>query len=696
MPRGSEHRQVRSPAADGRPDLACCRPRMKATQTAFVGVTMAWDDGLFGKQRAAAAHVGSHARLLAGPGTGKTHTLTRRVVKLVTDDGISPENILAVAFTRVNSHDLRRSVAAGLVAHDILRMPTVSTLHSYALRQLLRNSSLITSLPQPIRIADDFEEKNIIRVDIAQALGADQNQVRQKFEELSGDWQSLAVEDHQYRPADPRFIGAWQEHRAIYGYTLRSELVWQLKHALEENPDAFDLGGPTSHLLVDEYQDLNKCDLAIVQALSARGAEVFCVGDDDQSIYGFRGAHPAGIRGFLDDYKGAAPLELEICWRCDRAIIRVATHVANLDPRRLEKPMQPCDGAGEGEVHLLRFPEQVAEARSIASICRHLIDGEGYSPEDILVLLRSDHRGRYSSALQPALNGVGLEVKVRADRGTPLDEPDGRHLLSVMRLALNAHDDLPWRTLFQLVGRRNSIGAKTILALHDLATEAGLRFCDALRRVDEDPRLVGRGGLVQREVAAVCALTAQLSHLNAQVAAGPLDVSQRQALRRQLLDGLSRFAERLIESPEARHTALAYVERVAEGAEVATYEDLLAALTSPEDTLDQELDAGKVNILTMHRAKGLTAKAVIIVGAEEQLLPGDAAGNALADERRLLYVALTRAKHYLYVTFCNRRTGAQAWSGSDAGNPRRTLTPFLRGAMPVESGGAYVSSLVSS
>ncbi|MDY7077149.1 MAG: UvrD-helicase domain-containing protein [Chloroflexota bacterium] len=194
-------------------------------------------------------------------------------------------------------------------------MPRISTLHSYALRQLLRNSGLITSLPQPLRIADDFE-KNIIRADIAQMLGGlSDRQMRNKFAELSSDWQSLAVEDLGYQPADPRLMGAWQEHRKIYGYTLRSELVWQLKHAAEENPDEFDLEGNIQHLLVDEYQNLNKCDLAVIRILAERGAEVFCAGDDDQSIYGFRRAHPAGIRRFLDEYQPSTPLELDIRWR---------------------------------------------------------------------------------------------------------------------------------------------------------------------------------------------------------------------------------------------------------------------------------------------------------------------------------------------------------------------------------------------
>lgn len=168
---------------------------------------MAWHDGLSGRQLEAARHTGTHARMLAGPGTGKTLVLTRRMVKLITEDGVPPENILAVAFTRINAYDVRKTVADELAQYGV-SIPRISTLHSYALRQLLRNSGLITSLPQPLRIADDFEENNIIRADISQTLDLSKREIRDKFTELSSDWQSLAVENPGYQPADPRFMGA--------------------------------------------------------------------------------------------------------------------------------------------------------------------------------------------------------------------------------------------------------------------------------------------------------------------------------------------------------------------------------------------------------------------------------------------------------------------------------------------------------
>lgn len=274
-----------------------------------------------------------------------------------------------------------------------------------------------------------------------------------------------------------------------------------------------------------------------------------------------------------------------------------------------------------------------------------------------------------------------------------MDESPGRYLLCLMRLSVDDGDDLSWRTIFCHVDRRNQIGSTTISHIYAYATQEGFRFYQALQRIEENPAVIPRGTFVRREMATVRELTAQLADLAAAELPDLQDESERARPRGQLLGRLADFAEGIIPVQETRQVVLAHLREVAEGADVATFGGLLGALTSPEDTFDQELEPGKINILTMHRAKGLSAKAVIIVAAEEQLIPGDAVGEHLDDQRRLLYVALTRAKHHLYVTYCNKREGAQKYSGSDLGNPRRTLTPFLRGAMPVESGTQYVASL---
>ncbi|MEW6367743.1 MAG: UvrD-helicase domain-containing protein [Acidobacteriota bacterium] len=153
---------------------------------------MAWDDHLLPEQRVAAAHSGAHARLLAGPGTGKTLTLTRHICYLVERKCIPPEEIVAVTFTRAAARELRRRT------EDVLgtgRAPRVSTLHSFALRQLLRNATRVTALPQPLRIADDWEERHIILEDLKSLLGLKWvNEARALLNDLSADWQSLTAD----------------------------------------------------------------------------------------------------------------------------------------------------------------------------------------------------------------------------------------------------------------------------------------------------------------------------------------------------------------------------------------------------------------------------------------------------------------------------------------------------------------------
>lgn len=251
-------------------------------------VSSTWADGLTEEQVIAASHTGSHARLLAGPGTGKSHTLSRRILFLIKETGIKPSEILVLAFTRIAVRDLRKSISRQLQEYSD-DLPYIATIHSFALRQLMRNALIITDLPQPFRIADDWEERWIIYEDLKDLLAYDVGKVKGKFAELSADWETLQLDPSSGQPnrADPKFVGAWQQHRRTYGYTLRAELVYQLKRSLEQVA-SFNLEPGFKHLLVDEYQDLNPCELSVIKAISDRGPLVMACGDDDQSIYHFQ------------------------------------------------------------------------------------------------------------------------------------------------------------------------------------------------------------------------------------------------------------------------------------------------------------------------------------------------------------------------------------------------------------------------
>ncbi len=630
---------------------------------------MAWDDELLADQRAAACHIGRHARLLAGPGTGKTLTLTRRVCFLVEEQGVDPGEIVALTFTRAAASELRQRISGELGEEHL---PRVSTLHSFALRQLLRNANRITLLPQPLRIADDWEERHIILEDVKRLLGLQRiDEARNLLNGLSADWQSLTADgaDWERRFPNPRFLGAWHEHRRIYGYGLRAELVYQLKRALEQDPN-FSLEGPPTHLLLDEYQDLNRCDLAVARAIADRGAEVYCAGDDDQSIYGFRKAHPEGIRRFLNDYQPSTPLALEICKRCDPEILDLALFVANQDHRRLPKPLRAENGRAGGEVALLRFADQDEEAVMVATLCKYLVERKGLQPEEVLILLRTDWNAAFSSVLANAIGREGLAATVTTVESDPLNQEAGRQVLSMLRLVANGDDHLAWRTLLEL--RQNQLGEQGLGRLYQFATARGMAFAQAIQAVAADTSLISRGAFVRSEYKSIRQITDNLG------AREPEEAELRDP--QSLIEAVQQAIRPVTSAAEEVAAITRRFASVVETAQPQSLDQLVRAIDVSNESLEQDIETGKINILTMHRAKGLTAKAVIVMAAEDEYLPGRAQGDQLGDERRLLYVSLTRAEHYLFMTYCNKRTGRQRHTGRTSGNQVRTLTQFLQGA----------------
>jgi len=636
---------------------------------------MPWDDGLTGEQTVATSHFGTHARLLAGPGTGKTLCLTRRILYLIEEGEVDAASIMALTFTRAATAELRNRIISEL--GEDAQIPLVSTLHSFALRTILRQFSG-SRLPQPIRVADDYEERHIIQEDLKLILGAvNIREVRELLNQLSANWERLSADepDWEQRFPNPAFLGGWQEHRRIYGYVLRAELVYQLKHAIDEGEVV--IRNRLSHLLVDEYQDLNACDLAIIERMTSSGFELYVAGDDDQSIYGFRYANPEGIRRFTRDFVPSEPLELEECQRCDHRILELALYIARQDPRRIEKRLVPRGDAGIGEVEILRFTDQHQEASGIASICEWLFETQDIVPQEILILLRSDRNRQFSNPIREALEQRGLPVVTVANPLAPLDQFEGRHFLCLLRLIDNARDHLAWRTLLEI--RRNGIGSATLGAIYEIARANGQTFFDVLDTVSAEPSVISIGGSnVRNEF--------------------ELIQNMLRAIEDEDTSDLAIFLETLateyIGDEHSRSEVLVIFNRVLEEGMAEDLSQLLRAINVSLQDNEQEREIACINIMTMHQAKGLSADAVFIVAAEDEYIPGRARGEQIDDERRLLYVSLTRARHFLYMTHCQRRTRAQRHSGRTSGSTRRTLSNFLRGG-PIRprSGNDYVNAL---
>ncbi len=616
---------------------------------------MAWDDDLTQEQRIVASAHDGHARILAGPGTGKTFTLKARVQYLIETFDVTPSRILIVTFTRKAVTELRDRILPCIP--ESVEPPRISTLHGFALRQLLRNSNLVETLPAPLRIADDWEEDAIIIPDLQRLLKKNKKDIRAALDAMSSNWDTLTDAELN---VDPQFITAWRRIRNVYGFTLRAEMVYRLKRAMEQH-DKFQLEGQFRHVIVDEFQDLNACDLAVVQALSSLGASVFCAGDDDQSIYGFRKASPAGIRAFVGTYPDAEDHKMTLCKRCDSEILAAAEYVANQD---LDREMKDLVAENHGGlVRIFAASDQYTEAKMITTVCQRL-HAAGYEYSAIAILVHSDYHGRFSQPIVDTLSEGSVPVSEHRI-ANPLSEENTRRLYALAQLAVSADDSLAVRTLLQLTP---GIGDSCIETLESLAVKRGDRYSNTARAVAEDVSLLANVG--SRVAAAWKNIEAAVHKLEKVVAPSEEDGLISDELRNSLFEaalvlGLS------------THAVDDLIQLVSE-TESASLTDLLAKTSTVGDRFEPQLSKDSVNIMTMHQAKGLTFDCVLIPGLEDELIPGNYDDpEQEGDQRRLLYVSMTRARHALMLFYATRRTGAQAHSGRGPTTKDRNLTRFL-------------------
>ena len=637
---------------------------------------MCWYEDLKEDIKKCAEYKGSNARLLAGPGTGKTLSITAKIHYFLKNKLVdSAEEILVLTFTKAAARDLVRRIQETL-GDDV--SPRALTIHSFALQHILINSGHITYLPKPIRIADDWEEDNIIHLDLQNLLRIKKKEVKRLFTEMSSDWQSLKADEERWnvRFPNPQFIGAWQEHRSIYGYSLRSELVYQLKRLMEQSSSSVIQNIP-KYLIIDEYQDLNKCELDVINKIYTLGAELFVAGDDDQSIYGFRMAFPEGIRRFNQDYPNVKDLQLTVCTRCAPEILQISDYIARLDYERIDKNLMPEDNKKKGVVRLINFKKEEDEANGISNICKNMIN-KYHKPEEILILLRSDYKGVFSRLIQNSLINADVPVN-RVKDENPLDSHYGRQILAFLRLIDDINDNLSWRTLFNL--RTNRIGKETINTIYDLAKTESISFKDATKNIEKsDKNIFNR---INPEITFIKDI---INRINCEIEP-TLDISERIPLI------INKLCDYIIPSGEAQESTKDFYVHLFDDSQADSLNRFLKYLETNDPKIEQEMEKNCVNIMTMHKAKGLSADIVIIPALEDELIPGKNTGEFLGDERRLLYVSLTRARNYLLLTYCNKRLTRQRYSGRESGKIYHQLTRFLKDShLEIHDGSKYLSS----
>jgi len=610
------------------------------------------------KQIEAIEYLDSNLRILAGPGTGKSRVLTEKIIYLILEKHVDPSEIVALTFTRASANDLRVKLKKRIPNLD--NQLRVSTLHSFCLRQLLRNSKILDQFPKKFRIADDWEERWIIQEDIKNLMGASGvKEIQDQLNLMSADWQSLTEEVR-----DPHFIGAWIEHKKIFRYVLRSEIVYQLKKSLDHYSDEIDLETPIRFLIVDEFQDLNKCDQAIIKAIAQKGAKIIIAGDDDQSIYGFRKAYPSGIRNFNKEYPGSKSIELEICYRCDSNILNISQFVADLDTERPKKKIKTRNKCPPGIVKLIKNRTEADEANTIAKLCKQLITNSNYKPEDILILIRSNNKNAYSTLFGEAFEREKIPFTDNSTLKSPIQSDNGRLYYALLRLINDKTDDLAWQTVLKY--GKKGIGPKRINFLYKIARDQDLAFSELINSIYSGDQIVDHIYMKIKDV------TNDIFKIINDNQLGDDETNKiSQKLKEMFCSINNHFG---LKDDEIENFLISLCND-----DIENFPSYMNQFYEIDEKIEQVISPGKVNLLTMHQAKGLTSDVVIIPVTEDEVIPGkNLEFERIGDERRLLYVSLSRACHHLYISYCiNRVSDPQKYLGRNPGNPRRHLTRFL-------------------
>lgn len=605
-------------------------------------------DGLNAPQLTAVTLPPQHALILAGAGSGKTRVLTTRIAWLISTSQASPSTMLAVTFTNKAAKEMLARLSSMLPIN--VRGMWIGTFHGLCNR-MLRAHYRDAGLPQLFQILDSADQLAAVKR-LLKSLNVDD----EKFPPREMCWFINAQKEAGLRPAAVEVWDEWAKKRvALYeayeaqcqkeGVVDFAELLLRCYELLERNePLRRHYQERFRHILVDEFQDTNKLQYQWLKMLAGEGAALFCVGDDDQSIYAFRGADVGNMRDFEREFKVQNLIRLEQNYRSHGNILDAANAIIENNPQRLGKNLWTEAGAGEP----IRVHESYSdgdEARFIVEEVKALV-GDGHARQEIALLYRSNAQSR---ALEHALFNAGLPYRVYGGLRF-FERAEIKHALAYLRLIANENDDTAFARVVNFPTR--GIGARSIEALADAAKAQSSSLHAAIAHV------AGVGGAKLTAFAALVAQLREAAYLPLpELIDHVLDLSGLREHYRNEKEGQERLAN-LDELVNAAAGFVAEEGAVGEGGELSS--DLAsflahAALEAGEHQAGEGDDA--LQLMTVHSAKGLEFNVVFICGLEEGLFPHENSLNeakGLEEERRLMYVAVTRARQRLYL--CHAQT----------------------------------------
>src|SRR5690348_5415438 len=640
-------------------------------------------DPLNEAQREAVCAPPGHYLVLAGAGSGKTRVLTHRIGWLTQAERVPPWAILAVTFTNKAAGEMRARLDA-LIPGGIQGL-TVGTFHGIAHR-LLRRHWREAGLPEGFQILDSDDQLRLVKRAIA-GLGLDDA----KYPHRQATWQINHWKDegkrpdgieHRDHPVTHTFVRIYQAYEDACrraGLVDFGELLLRAHELWLKNPAVLEhYQQRWRHLLIDEFQDTNTLQYAWIRVLAGATGKVFAVGDDDQSIYGWRGAKVENMAQFLRDFPGARTIKLEQNYRSTSTILKAANSVIQRNGSRLGKELWTAGDDGERIALYAAYNEQ-DEARFVIERIREYIDEHG-SARDCAILYRSNAQSRNFEE-QLVQRNIGYRV-YGGQRF--FERAEVKDALAYLRLSANRHDDAAFERAVNTPPR--GIGERTLDVLRRRARRDNVSMWEAaLIELGSGNELAGRA---KNAVKAFLALIDQMAHdfqgtRSPEGAAPPVpsppaplpegEGSHSLSLAEQIDHAITHTGLRDYYEKDSRGNAEARVENLDELINVASRfersaEDIDAGLSELNAFLSNAaLEAGEsqgaegedcVQLMTLHSAKGLEFPVVFLVGMEEGLFPSQRSVNdegRLEEERRLAYVGITRARQRLIVSHAESR-----------------------------------------
>jgi len=604
-------------------------------------------------QRAAVEHVDGPVLVFAGAGSGKTRVLTFRIAYLIKECGVKPHNILAVTFTNKAANEMKERIS-DLLGEGANRL-WAGTFHGTCAR-ILREKGSELGLDRNFTIFDDSDQMSLVRESM-DSLDIDQKNypAREILNLISKAKEKLVLPDEFGKHYGGRMENVAEKVYKVYQRKLMlnraldfDDLIMYAVILLRSVPEVLQHYQERFHyILVDEYQDINYSQYQLVRSLAAKSRNVFCVGDDDQSIYRWRGADVGIILQFETDYPDATVYKLEQNYRSTKKILEAAHHVVKRNQGRANKKLWTDNDEG-CDIEVIESANELEEA---ANLVRSIVDKTSLGTRnysEIALLYRMNAQSR---VLEEALINRRIPYKLIGSVRF-YERKEIKDIMAYLRLAANPYETVSLRRVINVPTR--GIGQTSMARLEEFAIAEQITLYEALRRIKEATDVPKRaraameafGELVHHlhELAgevSVHRLTDEILHISGYVAALKEEHTMEAQSRLENVEELLSVTEQF-ELTSEHPTLQAFLEQV--------------ALISDIDTYDQSGNA--VTLMTLHAAKGLEFPVVYMTGMEEGIFPHRRSQDdreELEEERRLCYVGMTRAREELLFSYAQQR-----------------------------------------